>query len=73
MSVASGAARDAAPPARAVRRAALARARTLEWFSLGWNAIEALIAIAAALAAGSVALFGFGCGSQIVGGCRRGG
>lgn len=47
------------------RTGALVRARRLEWFSLGWNVIEALIAIAAALAAGSVALFGFGVDSVV--------
>jgi divalent metal cation (Fe/Co/Zn/Cd) transporter len=47
------------------RPAALARARRLEWFSVGWNVIEALVAIGAALAAGSVVLFGFGVDSVV--------
>jgi hypothetical protein len=32
----------------------------LEWFTVAWNVAEALVAIAAGLAAGSVALIGFG-------------
>lgn len=47
------------------RPAALARARRLEWFSLAWNSVEALVAIGAALAAGSVALLGFGADSVV--------
>jgi divalent metal cation (Fe/Co/Zn/Cd) transporter len=47
------------------RRDALHRARWLEWFSLSWNLVEALIAIGAALAAGSVALLGFGVDSVV--------
>lgn len=38
----------------------LRRAFGLEWLTIGWNVIEGLIAVAAALAAGSVALLGFG-------------
>lgn len=42
------------------RQGALARGLRLEYLSLGYNAIEALVGIAAGVAAGSVALIGFG-------------
>jgi len=41
------------------------RAKLLSWLSIGWMAIEAGVAIAAALVAGSVALLGFGFDSLI--------
>ncbi len=41
------------------------RARLLSWLSIGWMAIEAGVAIVAALVAGSVALLGFGLDSLI--------
>jgi cation diffusion facilitator family transporter len=37
----------------------------LEWFTVAWNIAEALVAIAAGLAAGSIALIGFGVDSGI--------
>jgi divalent metal cation (Fe/Co/Zn/Cd) transporter len=40
-------------------------ARALSWLTLGWLGIEAGVAIAAAVAAGSVALLGFGLDSGI--------
>ncbi len=43
----------------------LQRALRLEWLSIGWNVLEGLIAVAAALAAGSVALLGFGIDSFV--------
>jgi divalent metal cation (Fe/Co/Zn/Cd) transporter len=43
----------------------LARALRLEYLTVGWNLIEGVIAIAAALAAGSVALLGFGIDSFV--------
>ena len=43
----------------------LARALRLEYLTIGWNLLEGLIAIAAALAAGSVALLGFGLDSFV--------
>lgn len=46
------------------RRAAV-RARLLSWLTLGWLGIEAGVAVAAAVAAGSVALLGFGLGSGV--------
>lgn len=43
------------------------RAKGLSWLSLGWMTVEAAVAIAAALVAGSVALLGFGIDSAIEG------
>jgi divalent metal cation (Fe/Co/Zn/Cd) transporter len=43
----------------------LARALRLEYLTVGWNVVEGLIAVAAALAAGSVALLGFGIDSFV--------
>jgi cation diffusion facilitator family transporter len=37
----------------------------LEWFTVAWNVMEALVAIAAGAAAGSIALIGFGVDSGI--------
>ncbi len=37
----------------------------LEWLTVGWNAVEGVIAVIAALAAGSVALLGFGIDSFV--------
>jgi divalent metal cation (Fe/Co/Zn/Cd) transporter len=50
-----------APP----REALVRRARALAWASLGWHVAEALVAVAAGLAAGSIALVGFG-GDSVV-------
>lgn len=44
---------------------AAARARMLSWLTIGWLGVEAGVAIAAALTAGSVALLGFGLDSGI--------
>jgi len=41
------------------------RGRTLEYFTIGWNSLEAVIAIAAGIAAGSIALISFGVDSVI--------
>lgn len=43
----------------------LRRALRLEWLTVGWNVVEGVIAVAAALAAGSVALLGFGIDSFV--------
>ena len=43
------------------------RARLLAWLGLGWHAIEAAVALAAGIAASSVALVGFGADSLIEG------
>lgn len=49
----------------APREATRAHALRLEYLSIGWNVIEGVIAVAAALAAGSVALLGFGIDSFV--------
>ena len=48
-----------------VRRGLLARALRLEYLTVGWNVVEGIIAVAAALASGSVALLGFGIDSFV--------
>jgi divalent metal cation (Fe/Co/Zn/Cd) transporter len=45
----------------------VSRAKALAWLGLGWHTIEALIAIVAGLAAGSIALVGFGADSVVEG------
>jgi divalent metal cation (Fe/Co/Zn/Cd) transporter len=50
---------------RAPRLALVRRARLLAWVSLGWHLAEAAVAAAAGLAAGSIALVGFGGDSLI--------
>lgn len=53
-------------PMRAPPRASLVRrALALEYLTVGWNVVEGVIAIGAALAAGSVALFAFGIDSFV--------
>jgi divalent metal cation (Fe/Co/Zn/Cd) transporter len=48
------------------RRATLhRRALRLEYFTIGWNVVEAVVAISAGIAAGSVALIAFGADSGI--------
>ena len=50
----------------AIDRAHLARrGRRLEYFTIGWNSLEGLIAIAAGAIAGSISLVGFGADSFI--------
>lgn len=44
----------------AARTDLLARGLRLEYLTVGWNVVEGLVAIAAGMAAGSVALIGFG-------------
>ena len=47
-------------------RASIARrGRRLEYFSIGWNVLEGLVAIVAGLMAGSISLLGFGIDSFI--------
>src|SRR6266508_834247 len=41
------------------------RARLLAWVTIGWNAAEGVIAVAAGVAAGSLALVGFGLDSVV--------
>ncbi len=43
----------------------LRRGVRLEWFTIGWNSAEAVVAIGAGLLAGSIALVGFGLDSVI--------
>ena len=43
----------------------LRRALHLEYLTVGWNIVEGIVAIGAALAAGSVALLGFGIDSFV--------
>jgi divalent metal cation (Fe/Co/Zn/Cd) transporter len=43
------------------------RAKLLSWLSLGWMTVEGAVAIAAGVAAGSIALVGFGLDSAIEG------
>jgi divalent metal cation (Fe/Co/Zn/Cd) transporter len=41
------------------------RARFLAWLGIGWHAVEAAIAVGAGIAAGSIALIGFGADSVV--------
>jgi len=52
-----------APPEHRARLAR--RGKRLEWLTIGWNSLEALVSIAAGLLAGSVSLVGFGFDSLI--------
>jgi divalent metal cation (Fe/Co/Zn/Cd) transporter len=61
----SGAAPVAIRLAPGERDAAVARARLLNRLSLGWNALEGVVAVLAGVAAGSVSLVGFGIDSGI--------
>lgn len=47
------------------RNELVVRAQRLAWFGLGWHVLEAAVAIAAGVIAGSVALVGFGADSFI--------
>ena len=47
------------------RSSLLDRGLRLEYLTVGWNVVEGIVAIAAALAAGSVALLGFGIDSFV--------
>ena len=47
------------------RTGVVQRALRLEYLTVGWNIVEGVIAISAALAAGSVALLGFGIDSFV--------
>jgi divalent metal cation (Fe/Co/Zn/Cd) transporter len=49
----------------ALRESALRKGLRLEVFTVGWNAVEAIVAIVAGFFAGSVALVGFGLDSVI--------
>jgi len=56
---------DSGPYPSDSRRHDTHRGRRLEYFTLGWNVIEAAVAIAAGALAGSIALIGFGADSVI--------
>ena len=47
------------------RPAVIQRGRRLEYFTIAWNAVEGLVAVAAGLIAGSISLVGFGIDSFI--------
>lgn len=47
------------------RESTVRRALRLEYLTVGWNVVEGLVAVTAALAAGSVALLGFGIDSFV--------
>ena len=49
----------------AVRAAAIARGRSLEYLTIAWNSLEAFLAVILGLMAGSIALIGFGIDSVI--------
>ena len=48
-----------------IRRGHVRRARRLEYLTVGWNTLEGAAAVGAGLAAGSVALLGFGLDSAV--------
>jgi divalent metal cation (Fe/Co/Zn/Cd) transporter len=50
---------------QADRSAAVRRGRLLEYLTLGWNSLEAVVALISGLLAGSIALVGFGLDSVI--------
>lgn len=55
-----------APPALEIARpAAVRQALRLEYLTVGWNVVEGVVAVAAALSAGSVVLLGFGVDSFV--------
>src|SRR5215469_7923565 len=49
----------------AIRRQIVLRGKRLEYFTLGWNTLEGLVAVIAGAVAGSVSLVGFGTDSLI--------
>lgn len=57
--------RRVGPGVSSDRQALLQRGLRLELFTISWNVIEAIVAIAAGVAAGSIALIGFGLDSVI--------
>jgi divalent metal cation (Fe/Co/Zn/Cd) transporter len=56
---------ESAPTPPPPREALVRRALRLELLTVGWNVVEGIVAIGAALAAGSVALLGFGIDSFV--------
>jgi divalent metal cation (Fe/Co/Zn/Cd) transporter len=55
----------------AVRQHVALRGRRLEYFTIGWNLLEGLIAVIAGVIAGSISLVGFGIDSfiEVISGC----
>jgi divalent metal cation (Fe/Co/Zn/Cd) transporter len=53
------------PSAALDRTALVARGKRLEYFTIGWNGFEAVVALVSGLVAGSIALMGFGLDSVI--------
>src|SRR3954449_554445 len=47
------------------RQAAAQRGKSLEYFTIGWNTLEGLVAVVAGALAGSISLLGFGIDSFI--------
>lgn len=54
-----------AGPQSAERTRLVRRARLLAWVGISWHVVEALIAVIAGIAAGSIALIGFGADSMV--------
>jgi divalent metal cation (Fe/Co/Zn/Cd) transporter len=57
--------RSATAPRTAERERLVRRAKALAWIGVGWHGIEAAIAVGAGVAAGSIALTGFGADSLV--------
>lgn len=53
------------PPKAAEREKLVRQAKLLAWLGIGWHGVEAAVAVGAGLAAGSIALIGFGADSLI--------
>lgn len=56
---------DGPAPDTCRRATLLKRGLSLEYLTVGWNIVEGIVSVAAALGAGSVALFGFGIDSFV--------
>ena len=54
-----------APALLASRESLVRRAKRLAWLGMAWHGIEAVVALAAGIAAGSIALIGFGIDSVV--------
>jgi divalent metal cation (Fe/Co/Zn/Cd) transporter len=57
--------RQPAPAVASERTRLVRRARLLAWLGVGWHGVEATVAIAAGVVAGSIALVGFGADSLV--------
>lgn len=55
----------ASAAAVAHRQGGVGRARLLAWFTILWNSVEGVVGIASGVAAGSIALVGFGVDSYV--------